>query len=279
MRLVKRKKYYYLQHSFKDNNKTITREKYLGKIIPDTLEKIKEEFNLELKEILYKKLEKIKNNFQEEWKRYPASAKEKELQEIAISFTNNTNAIEGSTIPLEEPREIIKDKMAPKRLLRDIKETENHFKLFLEILSKKEDISNELILNWHKEIFHETKEDISGRYREHLVRVSNYIAPDWQDVKKLMNNLIKFIKESKINPVELSGIAHYRFEKIHPFSDGNGRIGRLLMNYILWHNNYPMIIITYKDRKAYYKSFKKDEDKFVKYFIKRYIKIHKRLDK
>jgi Fic family protein len=106
--------------------------------------------------------------------------------------------------------------------------------------------------------------------------VGSYIAPDWQDIEKLMNDLILFINKSTLNPVELAAIAHFRFEKIHPFGDGNGRIGRLLMNYILWQAGYPMLIIQYKNRKSYYKAFQKDENTFVKYFIKRYLSVHKK---
>ena len=134
-----------------------------------------------------------------------------------------------------------------------------------------------LLLNWHKDIFGETKKEISGKFRDYLVRVGNYIAPDWQDVKKLMANLMKFIRDNKeINPVEFAGRAHYKFETIHPFGDGNGRVGRLLMNYLLWRAGFPMIIITYKKRESYYKAFKKDEDYFAKYFIRYYLSVHKR---
>ena len=142
--------------------------------------------------------------------------------------------------------------------------------------NKKEDISNELLLRWHKEIFSETKSDIAGKYRDYLVRVGTHIAPDWQDVKKMMNDLINFINKERLNPVELSAKTHYRFEKIHPFGDGNGRIGRLLMNHILWHSDYPMIIIEYKKRKSYYKALQKDEEYFVNYFIRKYLSIHKK---
>ncbi len=280
MRIIKRKKgnneYFYLQYSFRENGKVITREKYLGKKIPNNLEHIKQELQEKFKEDLYKRLESIKKNFQEEWKKYPESIKAKESEEISIAFTYNTNAIEGSTITLEEAKEIIHDKIAPNKPLRDVKETEKHSKVFIEMLNKKERITNGLLLRWHKEIFSETKLDIAGKYRDYLVRVGNYIAPDWQDLNKLMNEIVIFMNKTKINPVELAARAHYRFERIHPFGDGNGRIGRLIMNSILWHNGYPMLIIEYKKRKSYYKALQKDEEGFVNYFIRRYLAVHKK---
>jgi len=280
MRVIKRKKgsseYFYLQHSFRKGNKVITKEKYLGKEIPKDIEKIKEQLKKESKKALYKKLEKIKQDFQKEWKKFPESAKEKLKEQIAIAFTYNTNAIEGSSITLEEAREIIHDKIAPNKPLRDVKETEAHSTTFLNMLDKKEKISNNLMLKWHKDIFGETKPDISGKYRDYLVRVGDYVAPDWQDVKELMNKLVLFINQSKINPVELAARSHYRFEMVHPFGDGNGRIGRLLMNHILWHDKYPMLIIEYKKRRSYYRSLQKDEEGFVNYFLRRYLSAHKK---
>lgn len=280
MRIIKRRKgkteYFYLQHSFRKDGKVVTKEMYLGKTIPKNIEEIEGKLALETKKELFDKLEKIRNNFQKEWKRYPKSAKEKELHEIAIAFTYNTNAIEGSTITLEEARQILEDKIAPNKSLRDIRETESHAKVFLEMLKTKEKISKELLLKWHKDIFEETKPDIAGRFRNYLVRVGVYIAPDWRDLEKLMKQLIKFMNESKLNPVELVARTHYRFERIHPFGDGNGRVGRLIMNYILWKSGYPMMIIEYKNRKSYYRALQRNEESFVSYFIRRYISIHKK---
>ncbi|MCH7568853.1 MAG: Fic family protein [Nanoarchaeota archaeon] len=272
-----KKRYYYLEHSIRKGKKVVKKEKYIGTKLPKNLGKLKIEFLQELQLELYKKLEKIGENFQKEWRKLPKSAKEKELEELAIDFTYNTNAIEGSTITLEEVREIIHDKIAPNKPLIDVKETEAHSKVFLEMMKKKGNVTDGLLLIWHKEIFGMTKNDIAGKYRDYLVRVGGYIAPDWQEVKRLIKELISFInKNKKMNPVELAGRTHYKFESIHPFGDGNGRIGRLLMNHILWHSGYPILVIEYKKRIPYYKAFTKGENGFVNYFIRRYLAVHKK---
>ncbi len=281
MRIIKRKKgnkdYHYLQHSFRKEGKVVTKEKYLGVEIPNNVKEIEGLFRNEINNELYHKLERIKKNFAEEWKRLPQSAKEREKEEIAIAFTYNTNAIEGSTITLQEAREIIQDNISPNKSLRDVKETEYHSKVFLHMLNKKEAMAENLLLQWHREIFGETKADIAGKYRDYLVRVGSYLAPDWQEIEKMMKMLIDFInKNKKMNAVELSARAHYKFEKIHPFGDGNGRIGRLLMNHILWHGGYPMLIIEYKKRRSYYKALQRDEEGFLVYFMGRYLAVHKR---
>ncbi len=280
MRTIKRRKgkaeYFYLQHSFRKDGKVVTKELYLGKKIPGNIEEIKAKLMNESHKALVEKLEKIRNNFQKEWKKVPQSAKEKDFQEIAIAFTYNTNAIEGSTITLEETRLILEDKIAPNKPIRDIRETESHAAAFLQMLKTKEKISDKLLLKWHEEIFRETKHDIAGTFRNYPVRVGPYLAPDWQNVENLMKQLIAFINESNLNSVELAARAHYMFEKIHPFGDGNGRIGRLLMNYILWKNGYPMLIIEYKKRKSYYKALQRAEEGFVNYFIRRYLAVNKK---
>lgn len=283
MRILKRKKgdeeFYYVQHSFRENGRVITKERYLGKTLPDEkeLEKIKKDMLKEKTSDLAEKLEKIKATFQKEWASLPKSAKEKALEQIAVAFTYNTNAIEGSNITLEETREIIEDKISPNKPLRDVKETEQHAKVFLSMLNKREKLTKEMLLDWHMKIFGESKPDIAGRFRNHLVKVGEHLAPDWQDVEHLMKEFFYYLddKPKGMNIVEFVAVTHYHFEKIHPFADGNGRIGRLIMNYLLWQGGYPMLIIYYKKRRSYYKSFLKGELNFVRYFLRRYLAIYK----
>ncbi|HLC74345.1 MAG TPA: Fic family protein [Candidatus Nanoarchaeia archaeon] len=278
MRIIRRingdSHYFYLQHSVRKGKKVITREKYIGTSLPVNIQDIKRDFLHSLQFMLYEKLEAIKKNFKNEWQKLPESAKQRELQEIAISFTYNSNAIEGSTITLHEVRDIIQHQIAPNKPLRDVHEAGAHAQVFFTMLTN-EKIDEKLLLRWHAQIFGETKLDIAGRYRDYIVRVGDYIAPDWQDVHLMMKKLMRFVKNSKdMNPVERAARIHFQFEKIHPFGDGNGRIGRLLMNQILWHGYCPMLIIEYKKRKSYYRAFKKDEDGFVQYFLKRYLSVH-----
>ena len=138
MRVIRRRKgkaeYFYLQHSFRKEGKVVTRELYLGREIPSNVEELKGRLGQQAREVLDEKLKKMQGNFQKEWKRIPQSAKEKELREIAIAFTYNTNAIEGSTVTLEEVRLILEDKVAPNKPLRDIRETESHAAVFLQML-------------------------------------------------------------------------------------------------------------------------------------------------
>ncbi len=281
MRVIKRTKgkqaYFYLQHSFRKNGKVVSREIYVGKQLPAELEELKKQFMEECyKEGLFKVLSRIKNRFQEEWSKYPESVKEKAMEQIAVAFTYNTNAIEGSTITLEETRELLEEAVTPNRPLREVQESLAHAKTFSGMLHKKEALSLALILRWHKEIFSASKPDIAGCFRDYLVRVGEYRAPDWQDVERLMKDLLKFYRKNlQMNSVELAARMHYRFEKIHPFGDGNGRVGRLLMNYLLWWNKYPMLVIEFKRRRPYYRALQRDEAGFVNYFIKRFIAVHK----
>ena len=279
MKVVKHKNYYYLAHSFRAEGRVIHRERYLGKYLPKNLEEIKEAFLRKcLQESIYKKLNIIQKNFKTEWKKYPESIKKEILIDLSISFTYNTNAIEGSTITLHETEEIIKRKIAPNKPIRDVQETINHSKTFFKVINEKSSISARMLLEWHKDIFSGTKPDIAGKFRKYLVRVGNYRAPDWQDVNKMVKGLFEWYAKNKklMHPIELAARAHYKFEKIHPFGDGNGRVGRLITAYLLRKGNYLLLIIKYKKRRSYYHALSKSENDFLNWFIRSYVSAHRR---
>ena len=279
MKIVKHKNYYYLSNSFRLDGRVIHREKYLGKDLPKNLEEIKEAFLQKcMEQSVFKKLSIIQKNFKIEWKKYPESIKKEILIDLSISFIYNTNAIEGSTITLSETEELIKRKISPNKPIRDVQETINHSKVFFNIVNKKFNFSSDTFLNWHKGIFMDTKTDIAGKFRDYMVRVGSYTAPDWQDVEKLMKEFFEWYNEEKnnLNAIELAARAHFKFEKIHPFGDGNGRIGRLIIAYILRNNNFPLLIIEYKKRKSYYHALSKSENDFLNWFIRSYVSAHRR---
>ncbi|MEE9190926.1 MAG: Fic family protein [Candidatus Neomarinimicrobiota bacterium] len=276
-KLKGKKKYYYLKHSVRVKGKVVTKEKYIGTVPPDEIAPLVSELRKELYTDIYNQLESIMTNFQEDWKNLPKSIKEQQKQELSVVFTYNTNAIEGSTITENEVRGIILEKIAPGKALRDIAEVESHNKVFLGMLDRDIKITSALLKKWHREIFGKTNNEISGVFRNYQVRVGSFFPPNWKDVKPLMHKLMHFITKYRniINPVELAAISHYRFEKIHPFGDGNGRIGRLLTNQILWHSKYPLLIIEYKGRDKYYRALTRNEDSFINYFFQRYLAVHK----
>jgi Fic family protein len=278
MELTKKEGYYYLKHSYRKGNRIITKEKYIGKEIPKDIEARKQSFLLETKKELYSKLNRIRKEYKKEWKTYPPSVKKEILIDLSIDFTYNTNAIEGSTITKEETEDIIRRKLAPNKLIRDIQETINHAKMFLEMLNEKKDLSLSLILKWHKKIFSDSKPDIAGELRGYNVRVGDYICPDWQDVASLMAEFFEWYNKNKNkeHPVELAAMVHYKFVRIHPFGDGNGRISRLMANFVLRKHRFPLLIIEYKKRGAYYKALRKGEYGFVNYFARRYLSSHKK---
>jgi len=292
MVLIKKKKinkntYYYLEHSFRKNGKVEKKEKYLGATLPKNINQLKENFLLEFyKEAWFNHFDKIKGQYTKEKKKIPLSLEKKVTEQFAINFTYNTNRIEGSTLTQRETTLLLEKGISPsRRPIEDVKETETHKKVFYEMLSYKKELTLATLLYWHKVLFEETKEDIAGKIRNYNVDISGskYRSPYAIELDSLLIEFFDWLKKNrkKIHPVHLAALAHLRFVTIHPFGDGNGRISRLFMNYILNANGYPMIVINYAQRNSYYNALersqiKKDESIFTTWFFKRYLKEYKK---
>lgn len=285
-RKIRNKEYYYIEHSLKIKDKVRKKEKYLGTNIPEDIEYIKSEFFKEVfKEKWLKKLETIKDRFSKEFRSMPASAKEKYIKNFMIKFTYDTNRIEGNTLTLKETAKLLEEGIAPKgKLLDDIKETESHKRVFYEMLNYKKDLNLNLVLDWHKELFKGTKPDVAGIIRKYSVGVarSKVEFPLYSVLDTLLKEFFKWYKEErgKLHPVELAALAHLKFVTIHPFGDGNGRISRLIMNFILNKHKYPMLDIKYLNRDRYYNALERsqltgDEYIFVQFIVRRYLKEYK----
>jgi Fic family protein len=290
---IKKKKignqeYYYLEHSIRKNGMVEKIEKYLGKEIPEDIEKRKKEIIFSIyKDKWFETFEKIRKSYKKEEKTIPKSAREKELENFVVKFTYNTQRIEGSKLTLKDTANLLERGITPKeKPLRDIKEAEAHKKVFYEVLDYKKDLSLQIVLYWHKKLFESTKSDIAGRVRSHQVAISGskFMPPIPAELNALLNEFFGWYKESrsKINGVELAALIHLKFVTIHPFSDGNGRISRLMMNFVLNKNGFPMLDIPYDKRNSYYTALersqvKKNDAIFLQWFFKKYSKEYRKL--
>ena len=116
----------------------------------------------------------------------------------------------------------------------------------------KKNISDKLIVNMHDDLLINIDQRKGYRTKDVLVRGGGFSSTPWQFISSDVKELIKWYEENKkLHPLVLASLFHHKFEKIHPFFDGNGRTGRMLMNFILLKNNYPPIIIRKKYRTDY----------------------------
>lgn len=284
--IVKRRKgnedYYFLRHNIRKGNRQ--KEIYIGKKIPKNIEEIKTKFLMEFyREEWLPKLENIHNKYEKSKKNIPKSIIEKELETFSINFTYNTQRIEGSTLTFRETFDLLHDGISPHKPVRDTIETTGHQKLFFEMLEYKQDLSLDVVCTLHKKLFEQTKEDIAGKIRDFEVGIggSKFVPPSHHSLLILLKGFFKWYNDNKtkLNPVELAALVHLKFVTIHPFGDGNGRISRLMMNFVLNKYGYPMLDIDYADRRSYYNSLERSHLEnndiiFLQWFMKRYIKIH-----
>lgn len=279
------KRYYYLEHSIRRNGKIQKKRLYLGEKAPSSLDLAKKRFFEEItKGRWHPLLDAIKKKHLQEEKGIPPSLKEKELERFAIRFTYDTQRIEGSTLSLRETADLLERGLTPKeKPVQDIKEAEAHREVFYGVLSYQKDLSLQIILYWHKKLLQQTKPDLAGKLRKHQVGIvgSTFMPPSPVEVAILLDEFFHWYHRSKknVHPVELAALVHLKFVTIHPFGDGNGRLGRLLMNFVLQKHHFPLLNISYTGRSSYYTALERAQVKhqdfiFVQWFIKRYIKEH-----
>jgi Fic family protein len=173
----------------------------------------------------------------------------------------NSNAIENSTLSLPETEKILLTQQVSRQIsLREIFETKNLALVYGYIKKAKNlALTPETILLLHKMLLTNIKDEIAGRFRQkdELVRVGSHIAVPGEFVsQRLQEATIEF--EADLNNSLLFRIARFHcwFENIHPFSDGNGRIGRVLNNLLLLKQGFPVIIVRNKNKEQYYQALR-----------------------
>lgn len=183
------------------------------------------------------------------------------LKEITLAeipeMVYNSNAIENSTLSLEDTEKILAGGSLERKVnVREIYEAKNLAKLTESLLEKNKTILNtKLILSMHKILLTDIDDKIAGRFRvgKEWVRVGNHLGANPQFVPTLMQELVDNYNQNKISYF-LDAVAyfHAEFETIHPFVDGNGRMGRVLINMQLMNLGFPPIIIQNKSKHSEY---------------------------
>ena len=178
----------------------------------------------------------------------------------------NSNAIENSTVTLEETEKILLQIDLDRFISeREFFETKNLARVteYIDKRAKEQELSEQVILLLHNILISNINDGIAGRFRrgEERVRVGSHIAPYASEIPERMTKMLAIYNASSHEHI-VRRIAklHLAFEYIHPFIDGNGRIGRAINNYLLIREGYVPINIKFIDRARYYTAFKEYEN-------------------
>ncbi len=263
----------YLISNQRKGNRWSKKSKFIGygKISAKRICQLKKEFEIDLisrQKYLYltkSQASEVENLRQAYFEKTKALGKEEFEQFENSYFTEliyNSNSIEGNSLSLEETSLVINEGLVPKgKTLREIYEAKNHAKAIEFLRSYAKDVDEALIPKLHAIILNNISERFAGRYREGTVRIFGSEArfPDAEKVPQLVQNLIYWYHQHKkeYHPFELAVIFSTKLVSIHPFVDGNGRISRLLMNFILQRNKFPWINIYTKQRAEYFQAVRK----------------------
>lgn len=179
-----------------------------------------------------------------------------------LSLTYHSNRIEGSTLTEDETEAILfRDAVLPDKSLIEHLEVKNHqtaLRYLLNHMAGAAPIAEELVLKLHHMLMNSIRPD-AGAYRQHSVRIVGADVPtaNYMKVPALMTRLFEEINTSKEDVVSHIAAVHSRFEQVHPFSDGNGRIGRLLNHALALRDNLPPALIRQEKKQFYYSYLKK----------------------
>ncbi|MFH1636839.1 MAG: Fic family protein [Candidatus Woesearchaeota archaeon] len=270
---VNKNPYYYLKHSFRSGNKVKTKTlAYIGsKKDEGKIAKLKKQFDKNklksIKEELFnekdwntllsdkQKIKEIKKQFSSKLKKLDQKTKRDMFDDFLTYFVYNTNAIEGNTLTLKETDLLLNKGITPQgRTLREINDHLNSRDVFYYLMEKDLRINNNAVILVHDLLLKNI--DQRKGYRTSNVRVigATFKSSPFQYVQTDLKILLKWYNKNKkeLHPVILASLFHHKFEKIHPFYDGNGRTGRMLLNLILLNNAIPPLVLSNKQRKKYY---------------------------
>lgn len=265
------KKYYYRVRSVRKDGKVGKERIFLGTDLPKKkLEKKEHQADRELgvlTALLTKKdgafLGRVKKAFAEE----PRATVDNRYEAFVAQFTYDSNAMEGNTLTLDETSQLLFEGLVPPKSLREVHEALNHKRAFDHVLAYRGDVTKQFILRLHALVVKDTlSPDLAsqiGKYRrvQVYIRGVEWVPAKSQDVPKDMKALLEWYAKNKnrAHPVVVAAYFHTAFELVHPFVDGNGRVGRLLMNFILRKNGYPMVNFPNARKREYYAALRRGQ--------------------
>ncbi len=280
-RLVNGKQKYYLAHSYRTNSKVAKARVFLGTdLTREELERRAEEARDRLEEKI-QAAKRIADPYRtvlspRELKEITllttkvkvklAHLSETDWQNFTEEFTYDTNAIEGSTVSKKEVRQVLADKQWPEKSREEISETLGVSEAVKFIRTTRDPLSLDLILELHRIVFKNSK-PFAGETRQRSGvevsvvdsqgRVIHRGVPASQ-VDAQLRRLVQWYKDNRERypPFILAAVVHNQFETIHPFQDGNGRVGRLLLVNVLIKHGLPPLNVELKNRNEYYQALR-----------------------
>lgn len=203
---------------------------------------------------------------------YQSKSKEKEslltmVDDVEIAErVYNSNAIENSTLSLPETEKILLQLEISRHIsFREVFEARNLAQVYgyIKEMAPIQPLTIDIILLLHKMLITNIRDDVAGRFRKdnEMVRVGNHIGlpPEFIE-SRIQEILISYNSEIETPFIHRIAQLHTEFESVHPFIDGNGRIGRVINNYLLIREGFPPIIVRNKEKGAYYSALRSFDD-------------------
>ena len=263
-KLIKGQEYYYFEYYFKLKEEKQKFTRYLGTTLPNNLPQVLQHYFVEIAELVSGNLNQ--NYF------FPGTLKHIELARFHyhllnhklfekdlklfktlfyILFVLNSNRSEGSKVTQPDIEKIITRKINPKSIID--REIINSIQAINFAFSKNMKWNSKSIKKIHHLLFDNIYPGIAGEYKKVNNIVGNSPTTEWKHVPKEITQLLNWLKNNKrkMYPPQLALEFHWRFEEIHPFEDGNGRVGRILLNSLLVEFGYAPVIYFTDNHSSY----------------------------
>jgi Fic family protein len=278
----KGKTYYYVTKNFRVSNKKWKKiRRYIGNKPPSKKQTTKAIAEIEteavkkgvmkpvsqhkyLSDSEAEKLQDLKEVYNKWYGQLSAAEIKKCEEDFIVRFTYNTNAIEGNRLSLRETSMILTENVIPAGATpNDYNETINSKDCYEFIKNYTGEFNQKFLLKIHGLLTKNTNSKIVGKYRDHDVRISgsDWIPSSYKKIRQEIRKIFQwyYSERKKLHPVELGAILHNKLVRLHPFSDGNGRTSRVVMNWILMKSKFPMFYVELRDKIHYYEAIEKGD--------------------